>query len=450
MSRILIVEDEPVIRSALRKLLERHDHDVVEADSVEQACTNSLADFDLLISDLRLPGAHGTELISAANPTPVLIMTSYASLRSAVDAMKLGAADYIAKPFDHDEMVAAVERIITNKSLPRTPIQGKPNRNNPSTRQANLSFISDSDAMQTLLSRVQRVAQSDSTVLISGEAGTGKELIANEVHRHSDRQRGPLITVNCAALASEQIESEIFGHEPGAFAGAQTSHRGLAESAHGGVLFLDDVDELPAEAQARLLRLLNSQEIRRIGSVEARKVDVRVIAATHRDLAKQVRDGKFREDLYYRLHVVELKVPPLRDRQQDIEQLALHIMANTCKRLGFAELSFSADALLAINNYYWPGNVREMANAIERAAIMAEGGQVEAQTLDIDPGENKGLQDPQEELSLEDYFAHFVLENQDQMTETELARKLGISRKCLWERRQRLGIPRKKSSAVNG
>ena len=446
MSHILIVEDEPVIRGALRKLLERHEHNVVEAESVEQACEQSLPDFDLVISDLRLPGAHGTDLITSASPTPVLIMTSYASLRSAVDAMKLGAVDYIAKPFDHDEMVAAVDRILTQKLAPRAAARSGKRTANP--EQKTQVIIGDSEAMRALQRRMERVAVSDSTVLITGESGTGKELVAQMLHSQGSRHRGPFIAVNCAALAADQIESEIFGHEKGAFAAAQATHRGLAESAHGGCLFLEDIDEMPMEAQGRLLRLLQDQEVRRIGSVEPRKVDVRLVAASHRDLAKQVRDGRFREDLYYRLNVLELKVPPLRDRQQDIELLANHFLENTCARLGFGELHFSDDAVFAMTHYYWPGNVRELSNVIERAVIMSEKEEITAEELNIDPGENRGFQDPSEELSLEDYFARFVLENQDHMTETELARKLGISRKCLWERRQRLSIPRKKGSAV--
>lgn len=446
MSHILIVEDEPVIRGALRKLLERHDHQVAEAESVEQACGTALSEYDLVISDLRLPGAPGTELISSAGNTPVLIMTSYASLRSAVDAMKQGAVDYIAKPFDHDEMVSAVERILGQKNASR-PAARLPSQNRESNRGAP-TLLGDSDAMTALRHRIERVAASDNPVLITGEAGSGKELVAGIVHQQSSRHRGPLITVSCAALPADQLESEIFGHEKGAFAGAQANHRGLAESAHGGTLFLEDIDALPLEAQTRLLRLLADQEVRRVGSVEPRKVDVRVLAASQRDLPRLIREGRLREDLYFRLNVLELKVPPLRDRQEDILPLAQHLLDGLCQRLGLESKAFSDDAAEALQSYYWPGNIRELGNVIERALIMTDEPLISAEVLDIDPGESRSLQDPQEELSLEDYFARFVLENQEHMTETELARKLGISRKCLWERRQRLGIPRKKGSAT--
>ena len=447
MSHILIVEDEPVIRGALRKLLERHDHQVAEAESVEQACGTSLSEYDLVISDLRLPGAPGTELISSAGTTPVLIMTSYASLRSAVDAMKQGAVDYIAKPFDHDEMVSAVERILGQKKTAR-PAARSTSMNKEGSRNNAPALLGDSEAMNALRHRIERVAASDNPVLITGEAGSGKELVASIVHQQSSRHRGPLITVSCAALPADQLESEIFGHEKGAFAGAQANHRGLAESAHGGTLFLEDIDALPLEAQTRLLRLLADQEIRRVGSVEPRKVDVRVLAASQRDLPRLIREGRLREDLYFRLNVLELKVPPLRDRQDDILPLAQHLLDGLCQRLGLESKAFSDEAAEVLQNYYWPGNVRELGNVIERALIMTDEPRISAEVLDIDPGESRSLQDPQEELSLEDYFARFVLENQEHMTETELARKLGISRKRLWERRQRLGIPRKKGSAT--
>lgn len=449
MSHILIVEDEPVIRGALRKLLERHDHSVAEAESVEQAAELDPADFDLVISDLRLPGEPGTELMGRFPTTPVLIMTSYASLRSAVDAMKMGAVDYIAKPFDHDEMVMAVERILKEKHISRhnDVMRADLERNWPVT-----NIIGDSEPMQALLDQVRRLASTDTTALIRGESGTGKELVARSLHEHSERRSAPIITVNCSAIAAEQIEAELFGVEKGAFEGAQSNQRGLAESADAGTLFLDDVDHLPMDAQARLLRLLEEGEIRRVGSLSGRKINVRIIAATHNDLAACVQRGDFREDLYYRLNVVELRLPPLRERGDDLQKLADAALERACERLGRAGLTISNDARDAMQRYYWPGNVRELENAIERAAILAGDDAISAELLGIDPSAKAPRQvtDPQEELSLEDYFARFVLENQDQMTETELARKLGISRKCLWERRQRLGIPRNKQASSGG
>ena len=272
--------------------------------------------------------------------------------------------------------------------------------------------------------------------------------------------------MNCAAIPESLIESELFGHEKGAFTGASAGRAGLVEAADGGTLFLDEIGELPLEAQARLLRVLQEGEIRRVGSVQSQKVDVRLIAATHRDLKGLAKIGQFREDLYYRLHVIALKLPALRERGADVSEIARAFLLRQCMRQGREDLYFAPDAEQAIRHYPWPGNVRELENAIERAVILCESTAISGELLGIDI-ELSGLEEdddfvglpaqasnsslePTEDLSLEDYFQHFVLEHQDHMTETELARKLGISRKCLWERRQRLGIPRRKSGATTG
>lgn len=454
MSHILIVEDEALIRSNLKRLLERHHYRVSEAGSVADACENyTLDSFDLIISDVRLPGELGTSLIAKAKPTPVLIMTSFGNMKSAVEAMKLGAVDYISKPFDHDEMLLAVERALREKNLvaQNESLKQQVAQNYPTS-----GMIGSSSAMQDVFSRIRKVAPMAATVLIRGESGTGKELVARALHEQSPRAANPLIPVNCAAIPENLIESELFGHEKGAFTGAQAMRRGLVEAADGGTLFLDEIGELPLEAQARLLRLLQEKEIRRIGSTESRRVDVRLVAATHRDLKKLASEGRFREDLYYRLNVVELLLPPLRERGSDILELANALLARTTQRLGVGTLRFSEDANEAMTNYPWPGNVRELENAIERAAILCESEEITPEHLAIDHIRKEPRStridrhsdpiDPPAGLSLEDYFQHFVLEHQDHMSETELAQKLGISRKSLWERRQRLGIPRRKTT----
>jgi len=476
MPHILIVEDETIIRSALRRLLERNQYEVSEAGSVQEAQERfSIPSFDLIVSDLRLPGAPGTELIKLGQGKPVLIMTSYASLRSAVDSMKMGAVDYIAKPFDHDEMLQAVSRILRDRQTvvsmqaerAATAKQPGGDKSGADNSNGEIGIIGSCPPMQDLYSKIRKVAPTDSNVLIQGESGTGKELVARALHNLSRRAKAPMISVNCAAIPETLIESELFGHEKGAFTGASAGRAGLVEAADGGTLFLDEIGELPLEAQARLLRVLQEGEIRRVGSVQSQKVDVRLIAATHRDLKGLAKIGQFREDLYYRLHVIALKLPALRERGADVNEIAHAFLARQSAKIGRTDLKFAPDAEQAIRHYSWPGNVRELENAVERAVILCESPDISADLLgidielsDIDVEEFIGLapqqasasstaHEPTEDLSLEDYFQHFVLEHQDHMTETELARKLGVSRKCLWERRQRLGIPRRKTGVAS-
>ncbi|MCB1672260.1 MAG: sigma-54-dependent Fis family transcriptional regulator, partial [Pseudomonadales bacterium] len=386
-NQILVVEDEPIIRTALRRLLERHDYKVSEAESVKDSVERYDVDsFDVIISDLRLPGAPGTDLIKATS-TPVLIMTSYSSLRSAVDSMKMGAVDYIAKPFEHSEIIETVARIIRERKKPvARPVAtagsapSQPELNEPVIP----GMIGSCQPMQELFRRISKVAMTDSTVLINGESGTGKELVAQAIHKLSSRRHEDMISVNCAAIPENLIESELFGHEKGAFTGATSTRTGLVEAADGSTLFLDEIGELPLEAQARLLRVLQENEIRKVGSVQSRKVDVRLVAATHRDLKQLVNEGDFREDLYYRINVMTLVIPPLREREEDIQKLAEAILQRTCTRLKTQRLQFSQDARDAIQRYAWPGNVRELENAIERAVVLAESEEITTDLLAID------------------------------------------------------------------
>lgn len=435
MKRILIVEDEDIIRQALRKLLERQQFEITEAGSVKEALRQQPDRFDLVISDLRLPGAPGTDLIQHCGQTPVIIMTSYASMRSAIDAMKLGAVDYIAKPFNNDELLDTVQRVlsegaavISRRVAPAPRVDALP------------GIIGDCALMQTLYEKIAKVAPTDAAVLITGETGTGKELIANAIHRSSPRAQRPIISVNCAAIPENLIEAELFGHEKGAFTGATQAREGLIAAADGGTLFLDEIGELPLEAQARLLRVLQEGEVRAIGSVNSRTVNIRLIAATHRDLRKMCAEKTFREDLFFRINVVQLNVPALRERGSDILLIANQLLRHYCEKMARNPLVFSAAAQQTLNEYRWPGNVRELDNTIQRAVILCDAQATELDTPQLDlpvaTAEKPAV------TSLEDYFVRFVLDHQDELSETEIAQRLGISRKNLWERRQKMGIPR--------
>ncbi len=446
---VLIVEDEAVIRGTLKRLLERHSYSVSEAASVQESLDRFNVDkFDVIVSDLKLPGAPGTDLISATS-APVLIMTAYSSIRSAIDAVKLGAVDYIAKPFDHGELLASLEKILAE--------HGRRISSHEDDQMPIAGMIGDSPEMRELFRRVRKFAGASSPVLICGESGTGKELVARAIHELGGRTN-PIVAVNCAAIPENLIEAELFGHEKGAFAGAAETRAGLVESADGSTLFLDEIGELPLTAQGRLVRVLQDGEIRKMGAVKSRKIDMRLVAATQRDLKQLVAERKFREDLYYRINVMSLQMPPLRERGGDILELANAILRGTCNRLKSPQMRFSKGAERAIAAYDWPGNVRELENAIERAVVLGEGEVIDEDFIAVEKpvvqesgaGWQRGGDSAEDgqELSLQDYFEHFVLEHQDSMTETELADKLGISRKSLWERRQRHGIPRKKKQSA--
>ncbi|BAO43994.1 sigma-54-dependent transcriptional regulator [Thiolapillus brandeum] len=440
MNRILIVEDEQVIRDAVSKLLKRNGYEASTAASVEEALkAHDLTDFHLLIVDIRLPGKPGTDLITLASPVPVLIMTSYASVSSAVEAMKQGAADYIAKPFDHEELLLVIEQILRQhrQERVRQALEQDVEETWPTT-----DIIGESPAMQAVFHYIRKVAPTTAGVLILGESGTGKELVARAIHAHSPRKDAPFVAVNCAAIPENLVESELFGHVKGAYTGAEQARTGLIQSADSGTLFLDEIAELPLSIQARLLRVLQDGELRRVGSEKTLRVDVRILAATNRNLQQMVDQGDFRSDLFFRLQVVELRMPPLRERGDDLALLVKHLLHKTCKRLNRPCMDLADGALESLRNYHWPGNIRELENAIERAAILSDGELVTVEALGIPLDTSVPREKPDSNLSLEDYFVQFVIQNQEHMTETELARQLGISRKTLWQKRQRLGIPR--------
>jgi len=445
MSSILIVEDEPIIQESLVRLLRRQGHEVTGVASVAEAEENSIGAYELIISDLRLPGEPGTELIARAAPTPVLIMTSYSTVQSAVEAMKQGAVDYISKPFSHDEMILTVKRILDKT---RVEQQNSLLRQEVARYYPIDGMVAECEPMLEVLDRIRRVASTDTTVLIVGETGTGKELVARAIHAQGERRKHSLVNVNCAAFAENQVESELFGYERGAFSGALQTKKGLIETANGGTLFLDEIGELPFEVQGSLLGVLQNSEFRRLGSSKAVKTDVRVLAATHKNLAKLVEDGLFREDLYYRLNVFEINLPPLRERGGDIRLLADRSLAMLAQRAHRNPMSFADSAYEQLEKYHWPGNVRELENVVERAVILQQGDFIEADALALnnrETGHRLPLYELENRLSLDDYFVSFVKKYQQTYNETELARMLGISRKNLWEKRQRLDIPSRKS-----
>ena len=371
---------------------------------------------------------------------PVIILSRNPEVKAAVAAIHAGASDYLVRPFESTDLYASIEKAQAKKH---------PNTGLPAAQSLIGNMLGNSPPMQQLVERIQRVGPTQTPVLIQGETGSGKELVARAVHAVSTRRHLPMVTMNCAAIPEDLQEAELFGSDAANNSGAQT---GLIESAHNSSLFLDDVAELTKNSQAKLLRVLQTGENRRLGANSTQPADVRVICACQRDLDKMVKAGSFREDLFYRLNVVSLTPPPLRERGDDIPELAQHFLELSVRKLGRPATSLSPDAIDAINSYSWPGNVREMENAIERAVILASTGQITAELLAIDstielPQTNRetltDASDPN--ISLEDYFVKFVTENQDQCTETELAERLGISRKSLWERRQRLNIPRKRT-----
>lgn len=464
MQRILVIEDDVTHQSDLVRILENNGYQVEAVSSINQAIEDfPIASFNLIITDLRVAGQPGTDIIPLAHDAPVLVMASFASLRSAVEAMKLGAVDYIAKPFDEAELISSVADIIA-KQAEKNAGQTK------SKVQVSDLIYGRCQAMKKVFGLIDKVAPTNASVLIQGETGSGKELAAKAIHKISHRANQEIVCINCAAIPESLIESELFGHEKGAFTGAVSARAGLIEAADGGTLFLDEIGELPLDAQARLLRVLQEGEIRRVGSITSKKVNVRLIAATHRNLKALSRTGQFREDLYYRLNVVQIRLPPLRERGNDITGLAHRLLLSATQRLNREGVEFSGDSLQAIQEYNWPGNVRELENAIERGVILCDNQVITPDLLDIEayPHEQnvvQGLVRPQvvapapaspspmnnlnRPLSMEDYFQQFVLENESKMNETELARHLGISRKSLWEKRQKLGIPRKKTDQHN-
>jgi DNA-binding NtrC family response regulator len=394
--RLLIVDDEEASRYGMRRALTTLGYNVSEAGSAEEArALLKQLQPDLMLLDVNLPGMSGLEFLrelksQGADGPLVIIITAHGSERMAVEAVKSGAYDYLSKPFELDDLRLVVKNAAETTQLRRENLSLR--RRIEVERAQRGAFIGNSEGMQRVRGMIEKVAETDATVLVRGESGTGKELVARELHeRNSARNTGEFVAVNCAALPSELIESELFGHEKGAFTGAAARRLGKFEQANGGTLFLDEIGDMSANVQAKLLRALEERKIERLGGNESIPVDVRIVSATHRPLEQEIAAGNFRADLFYRLRVVTIDIPPLRERREDIPLLAETFTRGAAERYGLPLRQVGQSALRRLVDYDWPGNVRELKNTIERAAIMAEGEELRSQDLpdEIIPGAEK-------------------------------------------------------------
>ena len=389
--RILVVDDEANARQALAELLKDEGFAVETAADAFKAM-HKLQEFspDVVLTDLKMPGMDGLEFMRRAQDEDpdraVVVMTAYGAVDTAVAAMRQGAADYIQKPINLDQLSVVLDRALERRQLRQ---ETKLLRSRLSEKHRVDSIVGRSPVMRTMLDTIMQVAPSRASVLITGESGTGKELIAAAIHEHSPRSRGAFVKLHCGALAETLLESELFGHERGAFTGAVSRRDGRFQQAHGGTLFLDEIGEISPALQVKLLRFLQEHQFERVGGNQTIEVDVRVIAATHRDLMKRVKEGAFREDLYYRLNVVHVEVPPLRARKGDVPLLAMHFLEKYALENGKKVVGFSDEALEAMNRHNWPGNVRELENAVERAVVVSRNEVIRPQ--DLSPTVSQGL-----------------------------------------------------------
>ena len=376
---ILVVDDEPGLREMLSILFRREGYDVTACPgfaAARDAVRNAPTEYGVVLADLMMPDGSGLDLLSIVKKqhetTEVIVMTAHSSVDTAIEAMKRGAYDFVTKPFATSEIRALVAKALEKRALvtENVRLRAQVDRANPK------DLLGHSRAMREILELVRKIANSKSTVLITGESGTGKERIARAVHDLSERKDAPFLVVNCGAIPETLVESELFGHEKGAFTGATSRHLGIFRSAEGGTVLLDEVGELAPQIQVKLLRVLQERKVRGVGEPEESDIDVRVLAATNRVVEEDVKSGKFRQDLYYRLNVIRIAVPPLRERREDVAELARHFLARCAREHGKNVKSFSADALRALDAYAFPGNVRELENIVERAVALASGPQI--------------------------------------------------------------------------
>jgi len=435
---ILIADDEKNMRWALIKALGKSGYESISAENGKEAVDLfKEKNTDLVLLDLKMPEMNGIEALRRIKEynekVPVIMITAHGTTEIAVEAMKLGALDYISKPFDIEELKLVISRALEYKDL-----KEEVNTLSERLKEASGSVIYKSKVMESVLDMVYRVAQTDATVLILGESGTGKELIANSVHENSNRRNGPLIKINCGALPESLLESELFGHEKGSFTGATGQKMGKFDRAQNGTIFLDEIGEVSQGMQVKLLRVLQEKEFERVGGTITIKADTRIIAATNRDLKRMVEEGKFREDLYYRLNVIPINIPSLRERKEDIPVLVNYFTEKYSLQMGKSKMSISPRALEKLINYEWKGNIRELQNIIERCVILSSKSELD---IDILPEEIKTFSKEKEELiklpeegvSLDEVEKNLILQalERTDYNQTQAAKLLGISRHTL-------------------
>ncbi len=449
--RLLIVEDDELLCNSFKRLFLKESYNVTAVYSAEAALISLESEtYDLIITDIILPGIDGIELLTKVKDKYpgiiVIVMTSYATIETAIKAFRLGSYDYIIKPVIHDEIKLLVRNSLNQRVIKEENVICE--RILPAARVIKYEFsniVGQSSSIRSIIEEVKMIANSRSNVLLLGETGTGKELIARAIHSNSHRAEAPFIAINCSAIPEHLLESELFGHAKGAFTGAIFSKRGLFEEADKGTVFLDEIGDLSPHLQVKLLRVLDDREIRPIGSVQSKKVDIRFIAATNSDLYNAVKGGRFREDLYYRLKVITLRLPPLRDRCDDIQILAEHFIEKYSNEMGKSVKFIDEDAIKILKSYYWPGNIREMQNIIERAVLLCDTASIELKHLpeeikdaNLDITDHASIP-----LSIEEFTKRAIMKYQLKYSEQELASMLGITRKALWEKRKRWGILKK-------
>ncbi len=447
---ILVADDDDVIRGNLALLLRSEGYPVVEAaDGVRAAEALRDPGVALALLDLRMPGRGGMDVLrehqDRLEETPVIVITALGGSAAAIEAMKLGAYDYVTKPFDLDEVLFTVRRALTQRALVaqvRALAAAEYRAEGPEAEE----LVGRTPVMLQVFKMIGRVAATAESVLITGESGTGKELVAAAIHSNSDRADRPFVKVNCAALSPTLLESELFGHEKGAFTGAVARRRGRFEQADGGTLLLDEVGELDVDLQAKLLRVLQTGRFERVGGEETLSADVRVLAATNRDLTARIAEGRFREDLFYRLNVVRIELPPLRQRREDIPLLAENLIRRLARKYDWPHLGLSPEALRCLGEQPWPGNVRELQNVLARAAILVRGRLILPEDLPLPPSPVTPAPHRPAALSVKEILAEterrVILQalTQENWNRTRAARMLGISRRQLFEKIRQHGL----------